>query len=94
VPNSAAVLHGALRCGQQTGSGTISDFLPRRAEGRGAGALALLGQHDRDHALGDRRIRRIGGVVREALVVVLDLDADRFTNLFQARDRDLMRRRR
>jgi hypothetical protein len=32
--------------------------------------------------------------VREALVVVVDLDADRFTNLFQARDRDLMRRRR
>jgi hypothetical protein len=29
APSSAAVLHGALRCGQQTGSGTISD-LPLR----------------------------------------------------------------
>ena len=34
----------------------------------------LFGQHDRDHALGDRRIGRVGGVVGEALVVVVDLE--------------------
>ena len=37
----------------------------------------LFGQHDRDHALGDRRVSRIGGVVAEALVVVVDLEQDR-----------------
>ena len=34
----------------------------------------LFGQHDRDHALGDRRISRIRGVVGEALVEVVDLE--------------------
>src|ERR1700736_2305327 len=37
-------------------------------------ASILLGQHDRDHALGDRRISWIGGVIRKALVVVIDLE--------------------
>src|ERR1700724_3209684 len=40
-------------------------------------ASILLGQHDRDHALGDRRISWIGRVVAEALVVVVDLEKDR-----------------
>src|ERR1700730_4290780 len=40
-------------------------------------ASILLGQHDRDHAFGDRRISWIGGVVAEALVVVVDLEQDR-----------------
>ena len=34
----------------------------------------LFGQHDRDHALGDRRISRIRRVVTEALVEVVDLE--------------------
>src|ERR1700730_9805882 len=34
----------------------------------------LFSQHDRDHALGDRWISRIRGVVREALVEVVDLE--------------------
>src|SRR6202048_2486153 len=37
----------------------------------------LFGQHDRDHALGDRRVSWIGGVVAEALVEVVDLEQDR-----------------
>src|SRR5262249_41944395 len=41
-----------------------------------AGPLVFLGQHDRDHPLRDRRISWVGGVVREGLVVVIDLEKD------------------
>src|ERR1700730_2420542 len=37
-------------------------------------ASILLGPHDRDHALGDRGVGRIAGLLREALVVVVDLE--------------------
>src|ERR1700732_2123912 len=40
-------------------------------------ASILLGQHDRDHALGDRGVGWIRGVVAEAFVVVVDLEQDR-----------------
>src|ERR1700724_2272464 len=39
-------------------------------------ASILFGEHDRDHALGNRRIGWIGGVVGEALVEVVDLEKD------------------
>src|SRR5262249_17029404 len=41
-----------------------------------AGPLVFIGQHDRDHPLRDRRISWVGGVVREGLVVVIDLEKD------------------
>src|SRR6202047_5658308 len=39
-------------------------------------ASILLGQHDRDHAFGDRGVGWIRGVVAEALVVGADLEKD------------------
>src|ERR1700738_3107948 len=47
-------------------------------------ASILLGQHDRDHALGDRRVGRIRGLIREALVVVVDLEEHRMAIRIEA----------
>ena len=38
--------------------------------------LILLGQHDGDDALGDRRIGGIGRVIRERLVEIIDFEKD------------------
>src|SRR6202023_937443 len=40
-------------------------------------ASILLGQHDRDHTLGERRTSWSRGVIREVFVVVVDLEQDR-----------------
>src|SRR6202048_770321 len=40
-------------------------------------ASIFLGQHDGDHALGDRGVGGIRGVIAEALVEVVDLEQDR-----------------
>src|SRR6202047_1522916 len=47
-------------------------------------ASILLGQHDRDHALGDRGVGRIRGVIAEALVEVVDLVQDRMAIAIKA----------
>src|SRR5260370_40684688 len=41
-----------------------------------AASSVFFSQHDRDHALGDRGISWIGGVVRETFVEVVDLEKD------------------
>src|SRR6202048_4807297 len=47
-------------------------------------ASILLGQHDRDHAFGDRGVGRIRGLIREALVVVVDLEEHRMAIRIEA----------
>jgi len=42
----------------------------------GGRSSILLRQHDRDHALGDGRISRIGSVARDGLAEVIDLEKD------------------
>src|ERR1700722_19371799 len=37
----------------------------------------LVGEHDRDHAHGDSRVCRVGGVVVQAAVKIVDLEKDR-----------------
>src|ERR1700730_15346137 len=89
APSSAAVSNGALRCAQQSGSPQVwlrraGLFLFQIEGSAGCPGLGephaetqpsiLFSQHDRDHALGDGRISRITGVVREALVEVVDLE--------------------
>jgi hypothetical protein len=37
----------------------------------------FVGQHDRYHADGDRRIGRIGGVAVQAAIKIIDLEKDR-----------------
>ena len=43
----------------------------------GCSASVLVGEHDRDHADGDGRVGRIGGVVIHAAIKIIDLEKDR-----------------
>ena len=44
-----------------------------------ASRSVLVGKHDRDDPLGDRRIGWIGRMVSEGPIVIIDLEKDRFT---------------
>jgi hypothetical protein len=61
------------------GIGSAKILLTRRRLGQPSGSAApsiFVGQHDRNDASGNGRIRRIRRVVRQSLVVVVDLGKD------------------
>ena len=49
----------------------------RGTAGSGKRPSVLVGEHDRDHADGDGGVGRIGGLVVQAAVEVVDLEKDR-----------------
>ena len=53
------------------------ELQPSRSAASWRRPLVLFGQHDRDHTLRDGRIGRVGRVVSERFVVVIDLGKDR-----------------